>query len=67
VIIVMRTEARPDEIEAVKQVVKDEGLETYVMVGEERIVMGVVGTGVERVRHVEGMAGVEQVIRVSKP
>jgi hypothetical protein len=28
VIIVMRTEARQEEIEAVKQVVKDEGLET---------------------------------------
>ena len=29
--------------------------------------MGVVGTGVERVQHVESMPGVEQVIRVSKP
>jgi 3-deoxy-7-phosphoheptulonate synthase len=66
-IIVMRTEAQKEEIEAVRKAVADEGLETYVMVGAERIVMGVVGTGVERVRHVEGMAGVEQLIRVSKP
>ncbi|HKZ92546.1 MAG TPA: bifunctional 3-deoxy-7-phosphoheptulonate synthase/chorismate mutase [Candidatus Limnocylindrales bacterium] len=63
----MRTEAQQEEIDAVRQAVADEGLETYVMVGAERIVMGVVGTGVERVRHVEGMAGVEQLIRVSKP
>jgi 3-deoxy-7-phosphoheptulonate synthase len=66
-IIVMRTEAQQEEIDAVRKVVADEGLETYVMVGAERIVMGVVGVGVERVQHVEGMPGVEQCIRVSKP
>ena len=37
------------------------------MVGEERIVIGVVGAGVERVEHVASMPGVEQVMRVSKP
>jgi 3-deoxy-7-phosphoheptulonate synthase len=63
----MRTGARQDEIDAVKQAIAAEGLETYVMVGEERIVMGVVGLDVERVRHVEVMPGVEQLIRVSKP
>jgi len=66
-IIVMRTGASTAEIDDVKQAVADEGLETYVMVGEERIVMGVVGVGVERVQHVESMSGVEQCIRVSKP
>ncbi len=66
-IIVMRTGAAPDEIDDVKQAVAEEGLETYVMVGEERIVMGVVGVGVERVQHLQTMPGVEQMIRVSKP
>ena len=66
-IIVMRTGASQEEIDDVKQAVAEEGLETYVMVGEERIVMGVVGVGVERVQHVELMPGVEQCIRVSKP
>ncbi len=66
-IIVMRTEASTEEIDDVRKVVAEEGLETYVMVGEERIVMGVVGVGVERVQHVELMPGVEQCIRVSKP
>ena len=45
-IIVMRTGASQEEIDDVKQAVAEEGLETYVMVGEERIVMGVVGVGV---------------------
>jgi 3-deoxy-7-phosphoheptulonate synthase len=66
-IVVMRTGAAQEEIDAVKKAIADEGLETYVMVGEERIVMGVVGTGVERVQHVESMPGVERAIRVSKP
>ena len=66
-IIVMRTGASQEEIDDVKQAVAEEGLETYVMVGEERIVMGVVGVGVERVQHLETMPGVEQMIRVSKP
>lgn len=66
-IVVMRTEAKQEEIDAVKKAVADEGLETYEMVGEERTVMGVVGVGVERVEHVEVMPGVEQLIRVSKP
>ena len=51
-IIVMRTGASTDEIDDVRKAVAEEGLETYVMVGEERIVMGVVGVGVERVQHV---------------
>jgi 3-deoxy-7-phosphoheptulonate synthase len=66
-IIVMRTGAAQEQIDAVREAVAAEGLETYVMVGEERIVMGVVGVGVERVQHVELMPGVEQCIRVSKP
>ena len=66
-IIVMRTGAAQEEIDDVKQAVAEEGLETYVMVGEERIVMGVVGVGVERVEHLKTMPGVERMIRVSKP
>jgi 3-deoxy-7-phosphoheptulonate synthase len=66
-IIVMRTGAEEQEISDVKQAVAEEGLETYVMLGQERTVMGVVGVGVERVQHLETMPGVEQMIRVSKP
>ena len=56
-IIVMRTGASQEEIDDVKQAVAEEGLETYVMVGEERIVMGVVGVGVER--HLDRLGAVE--------
>lgn len=63
----MRTGAEESQINAVREAIAAEGLETYVMVGEERIVMGVVGLDVERVEHVQLMPGVEQVIRVSKP
>jgi 3-deoxy-7-phosphoheptulonate synthase len=66
-IIVMRTGAAQEDIDDVKKAVAEEGLETYVMVGQERIVMGVVGVGVERVQHLETMDGVEKLIRVSKP
>ena len=66
-IIVMRTGANEQEVSDVKEAVAEEGLETYVMLGQERTVMGVVGVGVERVQHLETMPGVEQMIRVSKP
>ena len=63
----MRTGADPSLVEDVKKAIEAEGLEAYVMLGEERSVIGVVGAGVERVEHVASMPGVEQVMRVSKP
>jgi 3-deoxy-7-phosphoheptulonate synthase len=66
-IVVMRTGADRSEIEQVKGIIEDNGLEAYVSVGEERAVIGVVGHGVERVAHIASMPGVEQVIRVTKP
>src|SRR6187397_1758369 len=66
-IVVMRTGADPSLVEEVKKAIEAEGLEAYIMLGEERSVIGVVGQGVERVAHVASMPGVEQVVRVSKP
>src|ERR687896_487231 len=68
-IVVMRTGAAQEEIDAVKKAIADEGLETYVMVGEERIVMGVVGTGVERVQLAEAReeTGLPVVSEVTDP
>jgi 3-deoxy-7-phosphoheptulonate synthase len=66
-IVVMRTGADWSAVEEVKKTIEAHGLEAYVMVGEERSVIGVVGQGVERVAHVASMPGVEQVVRVSKP
>lgn len=66
-IVVMRTGVEWSAVEEVKQAIEAHGLEAYVMVGEERNVIGVVGQGVERVAHLASMPGVEQVVRVSKP
>ena len=43
VIVVMRTGADRSEIEAVKQAIRDVGLEPYPVIGEERTVIAVVG------------------------
>lgn len=66
-IVVMRTGVEWSTVEDVKRAIEAHGLEAYVMVGEERNVIGVVGQGVERVAHLASMPGVEQVMRVSKP
>ena len=64
-IIVMRTGAEQEEIDDVKKAVADEGLETYVMVGEERIVMGVVGVGVGHNGPIHGAPGVD--VKITGP
>ena len=67
VIVVMRTGADRSEIEAVKQAIRDVGLEPYPVIGEERTVIAVVGSDDERARPVvAGLPGVEQVMAVSK-
>ncbi len=64
----MRTGADRSEIEAVKQAIRDAGLEPYPVIGEERTVIAVVGADDERARPlVIGLSGVEQVMAVSKP
>ncbi|MFN8621709.1 MAG: 3-deoxy-7-phosphoheptulonate synthase [Chloroflexota bacterium] len=67
-IVVMRTGADRSEIEAVKQAIRDVGLEPYPVIGEERTVIAVVGGDDERARPVvAGLPGVENVMAVSKP
>ncbi|HXG05069.1 MAG TPA: bifunctional 3-deoxy-7-phosphoheptulonate synthase/chorismate mutase [Candidatus Binatia bacterium] len=63
----MRPTATEDEVGAVRQVLEEHGLEAFLSVGEERTVIGVVGTEVERVAHIGTLPGVEQVIRVTLP
>ena len=65
-IVVMRTGANRSEVEDVKRTIEEAGLEAFLSEGQERTVIGVVGSDVERVAHVASYAGVEQVIRVSK-
>ena len=66
-IVVMRPTATHEEIDGVRRTVEEHGLEAFVSVGEERTVIGVVGSDVERVAHIGTLPGVEQVIRISSP
>jgi 3-deoxy-7-phosphoheptulonate synthase len=65
-IVVMRPGATPAQIDEVKATIEQAGLEAFLSEGQERTVIGVVGSDVERVAHVAVYPGVEQVIRVSK-
>jgi len=66
-IVVMRPTATQDEVEGVKRTVEEHGLEAFLSIGEERTVIGVVGSEIERVSHLGTLPGVEQVIRISSP
>ncbi len=66
-IVVMRPTATQEEVDAVRRTVEEHGLEAFISVGEERTVIGVVGSDLESVAHLGTLAGVEQVIRISSP
>jgi 3-deoxy-7-phosphoheptulonate synthase len=66
-IVVMRPTATREEIGAVRRAVEEHGLEAFVSEGEERTVIGVVGSDVDRVAHLGSLPGVDQVIRISTP
>jgi len=66
-IVVMRPTATQEEVEGVRRAVEEHGLEAFLSVGEERTVIGVVGSDIERVSHLGTLPGVEQVIRISSP
>src|ERR687891_2469876 len=66
-IVVMRPTATQEEVDGVKRTVEEHGLEAFLSVGEERTVIGVVGSDIERVAHIGTLPGVEQVIRVTTP
>jgi 3-deoxy-7-phosphoheptulonate synthase len=66
-IVVMRPTATQEEVDGVRRTVEEHGLEAFLSVGEERTVIGVVGSDVERVSHLGTLPGVEQVIRISTP
>lgn len=66
-IVVMRPGATPEEIGEVRRTIEQEGLQAFLSEGQERTVVGVVGSDVDRVDHLSSYPGVEQVIRVSRP
>jgi 3-deoxy-7-phosphoheptulonate synthase len=66
-IVVMRSTATDAQVERVRRVVAEHELEAFVSVGQERTVIGVVGTDLDRVAHIGLLPGVESVIRVTHP
>lgn len=66
-IVVMRPGASDREIGEVRKTVEQHGLEAFISKGEERTVIGVVGSAIDRVAHIGTLEGVEQVIRVTNP
>ena len=67
-LIVMKQDATPEQIESVVQVIREMGYEARPMPGRQRTTVGLVGNdGRVDPATVEGMAGVGEVIHVSKP
>jgi 3-deoxy-7-phosphoheptulonate synthase len=67
-LIVMKTSATASEIDAVVEVVHTIGLRAHPLAGATRTAIGITGnTGVIDSRRFENLAGVAEVIRVSKP
>ena len=69
-IIVLKPDATPEAIEAVKQKIVDFGYKTHEIIGVERQVIGAVGgddQGKHRLQVLESMPGVEDVSPILKP
>src|SRR5512135_366326 len=69
-LIVMRTNATPQEIENVINRIELLGLHAHVSRGEERTVIGAVGEGTEAIKHQHvfmTMQGVDRVMPISRP
>lgn len=67
-LVVMRDHASADEVRHVVELLKEAGAEAHLSQGEVKTVIGVIGEReVMYSLELEGLAGVEQVIRVLKP
>ena len=50
-IVVMRPTATPEDVAGVKRTIEENGLEAFLSVGDERTVIGVVGSDLEPLSH----------------
>src|SRR5664279_4772941 len=67
-LVVMKTGAKPAEIEAVVRVIEEMGYEARPMPGAQRTAVGLVGNdGRVDASRIEALAGVAQVIHVTQP
>jgi 3-deoxy-7-phosphoheptulonate synthase len=68
-IISMRLHATREEVDAVCDRIREFGYKVHTIQGEERVVIGAVGTGdvTECLEHIQVMPGVENAVRISAP
>jgi 3-deoxy-7-phosphoheptulonate synthase len=68
-IISMRQHATRQEVDAVCDRIREFGYKVHTIQGEERVVIGAVGTGdvTECLEHLQAMPGVENAVRISAP
>ncbi|MGA9071692.1 MAG: 3-deoxy-7-phosphoheptulonate synthase [Terracidiphilus sp.] len=67
-LVVMKAQATPEEIQAVCETILQLGLRAHPLPGEQRTAIGITGNKGEVERgNLEALAGVAEVIRVSKP
>ena len=67
-LVVMQADATPGQIDAVCDAIRDMGFEPVPMPGAQRTAVGLIGNdGQVDGSHISGMAGVGQVLYVSKP
>src|SRR5688572_15795211 len=68
-IVSMKLHATRDQIDAVCERVRDFGYKIHTIEGEERVVIGIVGTGdvTNCLESIEAMPGVEKAVRISAP
>ncbi len=67
-LVIMDARASESEINRVKERIKELGYKSHLIPGANRLAIGVTGNrGTEDRIYLEGLPGVEQVIRVSKP
>jgi len=66
-IVVMSPSASREDVTNVRRTIEEHGLQAFVSAGQERTVIGVVGSDVDRVANIGSLDGVEQVIRVTNP
>jgi 3-deoxy-7-phosphoheptulonate synthase len=68
-IISMRLHATKEEVDAVCDRIQEYGYKVHTIQGEERVVIGAIGTGdvTECVEHLQVMPGVENAVRISAP
>ena len=67
-LVVMQTDATPEQVEGVCDAIRTMGFQPVPMPGAQRTAVGLIGNdGQVDGSHISGMAGVAQVLYVSKP